>query len=1007
MTAQDFRLATGGRIDRDLPLRFTFNDRPYTGYAGDTLASALLANGVMMVGRGFKYHRPRGIFSAGAEEPNALIQLGSGARSEPNLRATQIELFDGLESASVNCWPSLEFDIGAVNSLISRIIPAGFYYKTFMWPARMWMTYEHIIRHAAGLGRAPKRADPDRYDHRHAHCDILIAGGGPAGLAAALVAGRAGARVILADEQNEMGGALLGEMSKIDGAPAIEWVEAALKELASLEDVRLLPRATVFGYYDHNYLGIAERVTDHLGPTAPAALPRQRLWKIRAGQVVLATGAHERPLVFADNDRPGVMLAAAARTYVNRYAVKPGSRAVIVTNNDSAYKVAIDLAAAGLPVAAIADLRLSPTGPLVDRVGELGIELLAGWAVVDTHGRRRVEAVDVGRLDDTGQSITGEVRRIDCDLVCVSGGWSPVVHLMSQSRGTVRFDDDRACIVPDESFQQERSAGACNGADRLAECLAQGSRAGAEAASRAGFAKAKPAKTPKIPSSPEAETTPIRALWRIPGVGARAKADKHFVDLQNDVTAADIALAMREGYDSVEHAKRYTTTGMGTDQGKTSNVNALAIIAEITGVEPNAVGVTTFRPPYTPVGYGTLAGRNVGALFDPVRMTAMHQWHQQAGAVFEDVGQWKRPYYFPQGDETMADAVNRECLAVRHRLGIMDASTLGKIDIQGPDAREFLNRIYTNAWDKLAVGRCRYGLMLGDDGMVFDDGVTSCMGENHFLMTTTTGGAPRVMAWLEEWSQTEWPKLRVYFTSVTTHWAVAAIQGPRTRTLLGELCDDIELSRDEFPFMSWREGTVAGIPARVFRVSFSGELAYEINVAASYGAALWQALMTAGAKHHITPYGTEALHVLRAEKGFIVVGHDTDGTVTPHDLGMDWIVSAKKIDFMGKRALTRPDTSRPDRKQLVGLLTTDPGEVLPEGAQIVSEVRPEPPMPMIGHVCSSYWSAYLDRSIAMAMLVGGHGRHGETVTIALEDRIVQAVVTKPVFYDEDGEKIRG
>ena len=1004
MTAQDQRLATGGRIDRDRPLRFTFNQRSYTGYAGDTLASALLANGVMMVGRGFKYHRPRGIFSAGAEEPNALIQLGSGARSEPNLRATQIELYDGLEAASVNCWPSLEFDISSVNSLIARIIPAGFYYKTFMWPARMWMTYEHIIRKAAGLGRAPERADPDRYDHRHAHCDVLIAGGGPAGLAAALVAGRAGARVILADEQNEMGGALLGHDGEIDGAPAIEWVAATLDELASLKDVRLLPRATLFGYYDHNHLGVAERVTDHLGGSAPTAMPRQRLWKIRARQVVLATGAHERPLVFADNDRPGVMLASAARTYINRYAVKPGQRAVVVTNNESAYGTAIDLAAAGVAVAAIADLRLSPTGPLVERARELDIEILAGWAVVDTHGRHRVEAVDVGRLDDVGQSITGDVRRIDCDLVCVSGGWSPAVHLMSQSRGAVRFDDDLACIVPDRSFQEERSAGACNGAFSLADCLAQGITAGLEAAKRAGFAKAKPLKSR---SAPEAESTPIRALWRVPGVGARARADKHFVDLQNDVTAADLALAMREGYRSVEHAKRYTTTGMGTDQGKTSNVNALAIIAEITGVEPNAVGVTTFRPPYTPVGYGTLAGRNVGALFDPVRMTAMHQWHNHAGAVFEDVGQWKRPYYYPKGDETMAEAVDRECLAVRSSIGIMDASTLGKIDIQGPDACEFLNRVYTNAWDKLAVGRCRYGLMLGDDGMVFDDGVTSHMADNHYLMTTTTGGAPAVMARLEEWSQTEWPKLRVYFTSVTTHWAVASIQGPRARDLLAELCGDIALGREEFPFMSWREGTVAGIPARVFRVSFSGELAYEINVAASYGAALWQALMTSGEKYDITPYGTEALHVLRAEKGFIVVGHDTDGTVTPHDLGMDWIVSKKKIDFIGKRALARPDTLRADRKQLVGLLTEDPREVLPEGAQIVSDVRPEPPMPMIGHVCSSYWSAVLDRSIAMALLVGGHDRHGETVTISLDGKVVRATVTKPVFYDEDGEKIRG
>ena len=1002
MSAPDRRLAAGGRIDRERPLRFTFNGRAYTGFAGDTLASALLANGVIMVGRSFKYHRPRGIFSAGSEEPNALVQLGSGARTEPNLKATQIELYDGLEAASVNCWPSLDVDVGSINSLISRIIPSGFYYKTFMWPAQAWMTYERLIRRAAGLGRAPKEADPDCYDHRFAPCDVLIAGGGPAGLAAALVAGRAGARVILADEQNEMGGALLGQRSEIDGARPSEWIEAAHEELASLEEVRLLPRATVFGYYDHNHLAIAERVTDHLA--APNGMPRQRLWKVRAKQVVLATGAHERPLVFADNDRPGVMLAAAARTYVNRYAVKPGNRAVVFTNNDSAYEAAIDLAAAGLGVAAIVDLRLSPTGPLVERVRDLGIELLTGWAVVDTHGRRRVKAVDVGRLNDTGEAIRGITRRIDCDLVCVSGGWNPAVHLMSQSRGKVTFDDERACLVPDTSFQEERSAGACNGAAGLSDCLAQGASAGAEAARRAGFAKAK---TPELPCAPETESTPIRALWQIPGVGARARADKHFIDLQNDVTVADIALAMREGYQSVEHAKRYTTTGMGTDQGKTSNVNALAIIAEITGAEPNAVGVTTFRPPYTPVGFGMLAGRNVGVLFDPVRTTAMHQWHEQAGAVFEDVGQWRRPYYYPKRHETMADAVNRECLAVRHGLGIMDASTLGKIDIQGPDAREFLNMIYTNAWDNLAVGRCRYGLMLGDDGMVFDDGVTSRMAEDHYLMTTTTGGAAGVMAWLEAWSQTEWPKLKVYFTEVTSHWAVASIQGPRARELLAELCGDIDIDREAFPFMSWREGAVAGIPAQLFRVSFSGELAYEINVASSYGVALWQSLMIAGAKYDITPYGTEALHVLRAEKGFIVVGHDTDGTATPDDLGMGWMVSKKKLDFIGKRALSRPDTTRADRKQLVGLLTEDPKFVIPEGAQIVSEARPEPPMPMVGHVCSSYWSAALERSIAMAMLVGGHGRLGETVTVALEDGNVRATVTLPLFYDADGEKIRG
>ena len=1000
---QSQRLAEGGRIDREQRLGFSFNGQRYQGHGGDTLASALLANGVCLVGRSFKFHRPRGIFSAGAEEPNALIQLGRGARTEPNLRATQIELYDGLEAASVNCWPSLEFDVGVVNGWASRILPAGFYYKTFMWPASMWLWYEHVIRHAAGMGRAPEANDPDRYDTRHVHCDVLVAGAGPAGLAAALAAGRSGARVIVADEQSEMGGALLGRRDEIGGATAADWVAGAIAELAAMDEVTLLPRATVFGYYDHNYLGIAERVTDHLGPAAPPGLPRQRLWKVRARQVVLATGAHERPLVFANNDRPGVMLASAVQTYVNRYAVRPGSRAVVVTNNDSAYAAALDLADAGVTIAALADLRPDPQGPLVTRVRDRGIEVLAGRAVVDTQGGRRLQAVEVGQIDDGARIVLGAPRRIACDLLCVSGGWNPAVHLYSQSRGKVGFDAQRACFVPGEPVQAERSAGACNGAFGLGDCLAEGFAAGAGAARKAGFRRAK---APKAPATSKDEGTPIRAVWQVPATAKHEHGDKHFVDLQNDVTAADLALATREGYQSIEHLKRYTTTGMGTDQGKTSNVNALAIIAEITGVEPNAVGVTTFRPPYTPVGYGTLAGRNVGALFDPVRMTAMHQWHNHAGAVFEDVGQWKRPYYYPKGDETMAEAVDRECLAVRSSIGIMDASTLGKIDIQGPDACEFLNRVYTNAWDKLAVGRCRYGLMLGDDGMVFDDGVTSRIGESHYLMTTTTGGAARVMAWLEEWSQTEWPKLKVYFTSVTTQWSVAAIQGPHGRRLMADLCPDIELSRDAFPFMSWRDGTVAGIPARVFRVSFSGELSYEINVASSYAMALWQALMTAGARYEITPYGTEAMHVLRAEKGFVVVGHDTDGTVTPGDLGMDWIVSKKKRDFIGKRAHSRPDTLRADRKQLVGLLTENPETVLPEGSQIVSAVSPRPPMPMEGFVTSSYWSAALGRSIAMALLESGHGRHGETVTISLPDRIVRAEVTRPQFYDLDGEKIR-
>ncbi len=1004
MSLQRNRLAEGGRIDRGRVVGFAFNGKRYTGYAGDTLASALLANGVMLVGRSFKLHRPRGILSAGAEEPNALVQLGAGTRTEPNLRATQVELFDGLEAASVNCWPSVEFDIGAVNNRLSRILPAGFYYKTFMWPPAWWMYYEHVIRRAAGLGRAPEGADPDRYDKRHAHCDVLVAGGGPAGLAAALAAGRAGARVIVADEQSEFGGALLGLDAEIDGGPALDWVADTLAELAELDEVLLLPRCTVFGYYDHNYLGLVERVTDHLGPAAPPALPRQRLWRVRAGQVVLATGAHERPLVFAENDRPGVMLASAAQAYVNRYAVKPGGRAVVFTGNDGAYAAALDLAGAGVNVAALVDLRPSPRGPLVEAARGRGIEVLGGHAIVATHGARRVSGVEVMRLNDAADAVLGAPRRIECDLVCASGGWNPAVHLFSQSRGRLRFDDEAACFVPGQSVQAERSAGACNGAFRLADCLAQGFAAGAAAARDAGLRKRRARRA--APAAPEPETGPMRAVWQVPSTGARARGERHFVDLHNDVTAADIALAAREGYESVEHAKRYTTTGMGPDQGKTSNVNALAVLAQATGAGIEAVGTTTFRPPYTPVAYGALAGRSVGALREPARITAIHPWHEANGAVFEDVGQWKRPWHYPRAGESMHDAVGRECTAVRSSLGIVDASTLGKIDIQGPDALELLNRVYTNAWDSLGIGRCRYGFMLGEDGMVFDDGVTSRIGETHYHMTTTTGGAARVLAWLEEWLQTEWPRLRVYLTSVTTHWAVAAIAGPNARALLGELCTGVDLANEAFPFMSWREGAVAGIPARLFRVSFSGELAFEINVPSSYGLSLWQALMAAGAKYGITPYGTEAMHLLRAEKGFVVVGHDTDGTVTPLDLGMDLIVSKKKADFIGKRSLARPDTARPDRKQLVGLLTEDPAEVVPEGSQIVAEVRAGPPMPMEGHVTSSYWSPTLARSIAMALLAGGHGRHGETVSISLPGRAVRARVTEPRFYDVEGERLR-
>ena len=995
-----FRLAHGGRIDRARRLRFAFDGRCYEGFAGDTLASALIANGRHLTGRSFKYRRPRGILTAGSEEPSALVQLGEGARAEPNLRATQIELYDGLTASGINAWPSASFDLGAWTGMLAPLFPAGFYYKTFLWPASFWKAlYEPAIRRMAGLGRAPDGPDPDRYDKMHVHCDVLVAGGGPSGIAAALAAGETGARVVLMDERPALGGALLGLGYGIDGRDGADWAADAHARLAAMPETRVLTRTTLFGYYDNNSLAALERRTDHLGPRAPAGIARQRLWHVKAHRVVLATGAHERPLVFADNDRPGIMLASAAQLYVNHYAALPGRRAVLFTNNDAAYEAARDLARAGVAIAAVVDCRPAPTAPLTDALREAGAALYAHAVVAATHGAKRVRAVTVKGLEAGGPA-----RRVACDCVLVSGGWDPAVHLFRQSGGGLAFEEARGVFLPGAPVQPVEVAGAAAGRFALAACLEEGAAAGARAARAAGFGAGRAPERPPVDAPAAGAVMPF---WLAPGLrpAGHGKA-KHMVDHQDDVTVQDIRLAAREGFRSVEHVKRYTTIGMGTDQGKTANVNGLALLADALGKPLSEVGTTTARPPYTPVAFGALAGRDCGELMDPVRRTAMHAWHEAAGAVFENVGQWRRPWWYPRAGEDKRAAVARECRAVREAAGLFDASTLGKIDVQGPDAAAFLDRLYTNTMSTLPVGRVRYGLMCRDDGMVFDDGTAARLGEGHYLVTTTTGNAALVLEWLEEWLQTEWPELRVYCTSVTEQWATLALAGPKARAILAAVAPDMAVDAASFPFMRVAHGVVAGVPARVFRISFSGELGFEINVPWHHGLSVWEAVTAAGEPYDLAPYGTEAMHVLRAERGFVIVGQETDGTTTPQDLGMGRLVSGKKADFLGKRAWERADTRRADRKQLVGILTEDPQAVLPEGAQLV-EAPGRPPVPMIGHVTSSYASPTLGRSIALALVRGGRARIGQTVHAALAEGALACTVNAPVFYDPEGARRDG
>jgi len=996
--SQKYRLDNIGYINRDKKISFTFNGKKYFGYEGDTLASALLANGIHLVGRSFKYHRPRGFFGAGVDEPNAKVQLYKGAKTEPNANATEVELVEGLIVKSQNCWPSVSFDFGAINNLFQKFFPAGFYYKTFMWPKSFWYkVYEPIIRKAAGLGVAPLKPDPDRYEHKYEYCDVLIAGSGPSGLASALAAAKNGARVILAEDKSRFGGSLLVDEVTIGNKKGKEWADEAISQLKSMPNVIVKNRSQVFGYYDHNMMVMFERTRDHI-ENPNKFTPRQKLWYIRAKEIVISTGSLERPLIFGNNDRPGILLSSAAKEYLKVYGVLVGRKPIIFTNNDSAYDTAIEFKKNGInPL--VVDTRTNSDSSVISEAKNLNIDIKFSHGIANTKGHLKVNSATIGKFNSDKSSYEN-LEEVSCDCICVSGNWTPTVHLSSQSGNKLKFNETIDAFIPSQSRQKESTIGSANGSFTLKQALEDGFNKGFELSNKITNKNSKST----APTSNERSYGEHDKFWCMPL--PKNKHYKRFVDFQNDVAVSDIELAVREGFRSIEHVKRYTTLGMATDQGKTSNLNGLQLVSNIEGKIVPEVGHTTFRPPYTAVTIGTIVGREVGKHYRPTRKSPMHEWHEKNNAVFVDAGLWLRPRYYKQDNESLEEAAKREANNVRKNVGVCDVTSLGKIDIKGPDTAEFLNRIYTNAWMKLPVGKARYGVMLREDGIVFDDGTTTRISENHFHMTTTTAQAVNVLAHLEYYLQVVWPELNVNVLSTTEQWAGAALAGPNSRELLSKLFPETNILNEALPFMGYKESDLFDVPARIFRISFSGELAYEINVESNYGTFMWEKIIEFGQEMNIEPYGTEALSTLRIEMGH-VAGSELDGRTIPYDVSLEGMLSKKK-DFIGKRSLTREAFLNPKREKVVGVIPLDKKTTIPEGSHLVKDGNASSPNPKLGHVSASCWSVEYNNPFSLAIIQDGKNRIGEKLYAVspLNNKNIAVEIVSSHYVDPKGERVR-